>query len=137
MAKKPTYSELLKIIDQLEKKCAKHDVARKRYRNAENIYRLFFENSSVATAVIENNGIISYVNAQFENLYGAKKSEIQGKIKWQKLVYKNYLDIIKDYDSLRRSGDTSVPTSYEFRILDNSNRPGTLTVGFNFFSLIF
>jgi len=118
MEKKPTYFELLKKIDQLEKKYARHDAARQRYRNTENIYRLFFENSSVATAVIENNGIISYVNAQFENLYGAKKSEIQGKIKWQKLVYKNDLDIIKDYHSLRRCGDASVPPSYEFRMLD-------------------
>ncbi|MBN1473607.1 MAG: PAS domain S-box protein [Syntrophaceae bacterium] len=118
MDKKPTYSELLKKIDQLEKKCAKYDGSLKRHRNTENIYRLFFELSPVATAVIEDNEIVSYVNARFENLYGAKKNKIEGKIKWPKLIYKNDLDIVYNYHDLRRGGDTSVPTSYEFRMLD-------------------
>lgn len=121
MNKKPTYAELLKKIEQLEKKCVKHDTAHKQFRNTQNIYRLFFENTPVATAVIEDNGIISYANSQFEILYGAKKMDIEGKIKWLNLVHENDLDIIKDYHGLRRNGDGCVPASYEFRMLDKRN----------------
>jgi PAS domain S-box-containing protein len=122
MDKKPTYSELLKKIDKLEKKCAKHNATLKQFRNTENIHRLFFENSPVATAVVEDSGIISYANLQFEILYGAKKIDIEGKIKWKNLVNKNDLDIIKDYHSLRRSGYVSVPASYDFRMLNKRNK---------------
>ena len=57
MAKKPTYLELVKKIDQLEKKCAKYASVDEQYRKAESIYHTFFENSGAATIIIEDDMI--------------------------------------------------------------------------------
>jgi response regulator RpfG family c-di-GMP phosphodiesterase len=43
MAKKPTYLELIKKIDQLEKKCAKYASVDEQYRKAESIYHTLFD----------------------------------------------------------------------------------------------
>ncbi|HDQ03065.1 MAG TPA: PAS domain S-box protein [Deltaproteobacteria bacterium] len=122
MAKKPTYSELLKKIDALEKKCARYASVDSQYRSAESVYRTFFENSGAATIIVEDNGIVSFANKQFENLYQAKKTEIEGKIKWTNFVHEDDLDFMKHYHILRRIDSSAVPDHYEFRMINKSNQ---------------
>ena len=118
MAKKPTYLDLVKKIDQLEKKCAKYVSIDKQYRNAESIYRTFFENSGAATIIIENDMTVSFANKQFENLYGAEKQEIEGKIKWTDFVHEDDFEFMKHYHILRRIDPHTVPDHHEFRMIN-------------------
>jgi PAS domain S-box-containing protein len=118
MAKKPTYLELVKKIDQLEKKCAKYASVDEQYRNAESIYHTFFENSGAATIIVEDDMTVSFANKQFENLYGAGKQDIEGKIKWTDFVHKEDLEFMQHYHILRRIDPAAAPDHYEFRMIN-------------------
>ena len=122
MVKKPTYAELLKIIEHLEKKCAKYAAVDEQYRNAESIYRTFFENSGAATIIIEDDLTISFANKQFENFYGAGKQAIEGKIKWTDFVHEDDLEFMKHYHILRRIDPQAAPDHYEFRMINKFNQ---------------
>ncbi len=122
MAKKPTYLELVKKIDQLENKCAQYASVDEQYRKAESIYRTFFENSGAATIIIENDMIISLANKQFENLYGARKEEIEGIIKWTDFSHKDDIEYMKHYHIMRRLDPHAAPDHYEFRMINKLNQ---------------
>jgi diguanylate cyclase (GGDEF)-like protein/PAS domain S-box-containing protein len=55
---------------------------KKRHPESENIYRTIFENSGTATIILEENGTIALANAEFLNLSGYQKEDIQGRISW-------------------------------------------------------
>ncbi len=118
MAKKPTYQELLKKIDQLEKKCAQYASVDEQYRKAESIYRTFFEKSGAATIIIEDDMTISLANKQFENLYEARKEEIEGIIKWTDFTHKDDSEFMQHYHILRRLDPNAAPDHYEFRMIN-------------------
>ena len=123
MAKKPTYLELLKKINQLEKKCAKYASVDEQYRKAESIYRTFFEKSGVAIIIIiEDDMTISFANTQFENLYATRKEDIEGKIKWTDFVHKEDLEFMQHYHILRRLDPDVAPDHYEFRMINKLNQ---------------
>ncbi len=122
MAKKPTYHELLKKIDNLEKKCAQYASIDEQYRKAESIYRTFFEKSGVAIIIIEDDMTISFANKQFENLYAARKEDIEGKIKWTDFVHKEDLEFMLHYHILRRLDPNAAPDHYEFRMINKLNQ---------------
>jgi PAS domain S-box-containing protein len=122
MAKIPTYTDLIKKIDQLEKKCAKYAAVDEQYRNAESIYRTFFENSGAATIIIEDDLTISFTNKQFKILYGAENQDIEGKIKWTDLVHEDDLELLKHYHILRRIDPQAAPDHYEFRMINKLNQ---------------
>ena len=122
MAKKPTYLELVKKIDHLEKKCAQYASVDEQYRKAESIYRTFFEKSGVAIIIIEDDMTISFANTQFENLYAARKEEIEGIIKWTDFVHKEDLEFMQHYHILRRIDPQAAPDHYEFRMINKLNQ---------------
>jgi PAS domain S-box-containing protein len=118
MAKKPTYQELLKKIDHLEKKCVQYASVDEQYRRAESIYHTFFENSGAATIIVEDDMTVSFANKQFETLYGARKEDIEGKIKWIDFVHKEDLEFMQHYHILRRIDPQAAPDHYEFRMIN-------------------
>jgi PAS domain S-box len=118
MAKKLTYLELVKKIDHLEKKCAQYASVDEQYRKAESVYRTFFEKSGAATIIIEDDMTISFANTQFENLYAARKEDIEGKIKWTDFAHKDDLEFMQHYHILRRLDPAAAPDHYEFRMIN-------------------
>ena len=118
MAEKPTYDELVKKIEQLRKKCAEYAAVDDQYHRAESVYRTFFENSGAATIIIEDDGIISFANKQFEKLFAATKNDIEGKLKWRDIVHEDDFEFIRHYHILRRIDPQAAPENYEFRMLN-------------------
>lgn len=57
-----------------------------RHRESENIYRTIFENTGTATIIIEENGTIALANAEFLNLSGYPKNDIQNRVSWLEFV---------------------------------------------------
>ncbi len=87
-------------------------------------YRAIFENTGTATAIIEEDTTISMVNAEFEELCGYSKEEIEGKTSFVTFVAnRGDVERIISYHWQRRSGSSSVPRKYETDIV---NRKGEI-----------
>jgi len=80
---------------------------------SEERYRSVFENTGAATAIIEENTIISLANGEFERLSGYTKREIEMKKSWTEFVVKKDLDQMLASHYLRRER-ADVPCQYEF-----------------------
>jgi PAS domain S-box-containing protein len=82
-------------------------------KKSEERYRSVFENTGAATAIVEENTIISLANGEFERLSGYTKREIEMKKSWTEFVVKKDLDRMLALHYLRRErGDA--PRQYEF-----------------------
>ncbi len=91
---------------------------RKALETSEERYRTVFENTGTATIIIENDMIISMVNAKFEQLTGYSKQEIQGKMKWTDFVVREDVERMKQYHIKRRKDRSLAPTEYECRVFN-------------------
>lgn len=91
-------------------------------RESEIRYRTIFENTGVATVIIEADTTLSFVNRQFEKVSGYKKEELEGEKSWTEFVVEEDLDRMKEYHARRRGDPTSVPNQYEFRFKDREGK---------------
>ncbi len=87
-------------------------------RESEARYRTIFETSEAATIIIEENMIISLVNARFETLTGYTKDEAEGKLPWTIGILPEDLARMQTYHVQRRKQTDAAPSRYEFRIRD-------------------
>lgn len=84
-------------------------------------YRTIFEHTGTAIVIIEEDTTLSLVNTEFERLSGFKKEDVENKIKWTDLVFKDDIKVMDEYHKLRRVDPNLVPESYEFRFVDKYN----------------
>ncbi len=92
-------------------------------RESEKKYRVIFEHSGTALVFIEEDMIITICNREFEKLSGYSKDEVEGRMKWTKLVAKqDDLDRMKEYHRLRRIDQGASPQVYEFQFIDREGR---------------
>ncbi|HCR89101.1 MAG: hypothetical protein A2W90_00695 [Bacteroidetes bacterium GWF2_42_66] len=98
-------------------------------RESEEIFRIIFENSSTAIAIMEADTTISMVNNAYCELSGYSKEEIIG-TSWTKLVFPDDLERIKEYNRRRFINPADAPNKYEFRFMarDGAIRHGLLSV---------
>ena len=85
---------------------------------SERRYKITFESTGTAMMIIEEETTISLANHQLELLSGYSKEEIEGKMSWTKLVYKEDLEKMKKYHKERRKLKGNAPKQYEFRLVD-------------------
>ena len=99
-------------------------------RQSENTYRAIFENTGTATMIIEENEIISFVNAQFVNMSGYSKDDILNKKKWFDFFAKEDFEMMKKFHKMRHINPYSAPRNYETRFVtaDGEIRNVFLTV---------
>lgn len=114
-------------VQELEAREQAHLAALKDMENSEERYRTVFENTGTATIIIENDMIISMVNAKFEEMTGYSKQEIQGRMKWTEFVAEEDVERMKDYHIKRRKDRSAAPTEYECRVC---NRFGNIKNAF-------
>jgi PAS domain S-box-containing protein len=89
---------------------------------SEEKYRALFENTGTAMALIEENTIISLVNAELERLSEYSKHEIEGKKSWNEFIVKEDLERMLVQHRLRRENRESALRNYEFRAITKSGR---------------
>ena len=121
--------ELLKEVDgfrthleELGKAAGKNEGTPRALRESDEGYRTIFETHGVGTLIIEDDWIVSAVNAEFERLAGYSREEVEGKKKWTELISPEYLERMKEYHRLRRIDPDKVPSSYESRIVNKGGR---------------
>ncbi len=83
-------------------------------------YRTVFENTGIATMIVEEDMTISMINQEFENLTGYAKEEIHDKKSWKKFFIKDKLEEMKKYHYLRRSDSGNAPRKYETKLIDRN-----------------
>jgi PAS domain S-box-containing protein len=84
----------------------------------QNLYFAIFETTGTATAVVEENGILSLINAEFERLCGFPRNEVEGKKHNLDFVAEADRPRIIQYHHARRANPKGVPRNYEFIFID-------------------
>lgn len=82
-------------------------------------YRAIFENTGTAMAISESDMVLTLVNAEFADLTGYSKEEIENQMKWEKFFVEEELPMMREYHSLRRTGYNDVPRNYETVMMDS------------------
>jgi PAS domain S-box-containing protein len=83
-----------------------------------NMYFTIFQTTGTATAVVEEDGTLSLINAEFERLCGFPKEEVEGKKTNLAFVAETDRQRIINYHQMRRANRQSVPRNYEFKFVD-------------------
>ncbi len=89
----------------------------KALRESENKYQSVFENTGTGMLISEDDTTISVINAEFENITGYKRQEIEGKRKWTDFVDKSDLEKMVSQHKMRRIDKRKAEKAYEFRLL--------------------
>ncbi|MEN6390194.1 MAG: PAS domain S-box protein [Syntrophomonas sp.] len=92
-------------------------------RESELLYRTIFETSGTAMMIFGEDMLISLVNHEFEKLSGYLKAEIEDIKKWPEFIAAKDLPKMKQYHVRRRIDPASVPSNYEFQLI---NRQGNI-----------
>ena len=98
-------------------------------KRAEELYQTVFENTGTAMIILDEDTTISHVNDEMEKIWGYTRKEIEGQVKWTKLVATEDLEKMVIYHRLRRTDPGSAPKNYEFRFVhkDGELRDAALT----------
>jgi Amt family ammonium transporter len=89
--------ELTRLLDarteewkDLSEKFQSEQVERRRLEEKlnglEGAYRILFENTGTAVAVVEDNQIVSRVNSEFERFSGYSRAEVEGAKNWSEFI---------------------------------------------------
>ncbi|MCX6689914.1 MAG: PAS domain S-box protein, partial [Methanoregula sp.] len=89
----------------------------KTLRESEAYYRAIFENTGTASVIVEEDTMISLANAEFANLCGYSREEIEGKRHWTEFVVKEDLERMLAQHRLRRKDRKLAERHYEFRFV--------------------
>ncbi|MCX5846954.1 MAG: PAS domain S-box protein [Deltaproteobacteria bacterium] len=91
-------------------------------KESERKYRTIFENTGTAMVIIEEDGILSLVNTEFEKLTGYLKEEVENKKNWMEFVVKDDLQKMNMYRALRKTNPNAAPKQYEFQIIHKNGQ---------------
>ena len=95
-------SENKKLYWKAQEEIALRKEISKSLEDSESAYRTIFENTGTATAIIDENNIITLANTEFEKLSGCSKQEIEGIKLWTDFVVKEDLDsMVENINNLR------------------------------------
>jgi PAS domain S-box-containing protein len=83
-------------------------------RESEELFRVLFELSSAATAIVERNRTISLVNQEYCRILGCRKQDVMG-TSWTTQIVEDDLPRLLEYNRKRLADPQSAPGQYEFR----------------------
>lgn len=101
--------------------------AEERVKQSEKLYRVIFEGSGTAMAILEPDLTIKMVNHRFRDLSGYNRKELEGRRNWMDLVAEEDRQRIEEYNRIRlglQSG--TAPQQYEFLFLDSNKHKRTV-----------
>jgi len=85
-------------------------------RDSEIRYQTIFENTGTAMLIVEEDRRIALSNAEFTNLTGVPRWEIEGGMQWTAFVAPKFLEQMEEYHQQRRIDPAGAPKSYESRL---------------------
>lgn len=114
-------SQLQGLYQDMQRHVSELTETRDALLKSEEKYRVIFENSGTALTIIEENGIISMINRQFEYSTGFNRTEVEGIKSWVEFIAdSNDLAKMQEYRKMRFDGIRDVPDTYEFHLKDKN-----------------
>jgi PAS domain S-box-containing protein len=107
-------------------------------RRAEERYRTTVESTGTAMALVDENGVVTFVNKEMEKLGGVAREDLENKVRWTDLILPKDVSELRRYESELRQG-REIPQQIEFRfvrphddtrhfLLNAALLPGTTTL---------
>ncbi len=90
---------------------------------SEEKFRSIFEHTGTALVVIEDDGVISEINEEFESLSGYSRSEVVNKKPWTDFIHESEIKRMSDNYRRRKENSAEVKNQYDFKFV---NREGTI-----------
>ncbi len=87
-----------------------------------NMYHSVFENTGTGTIIIDQDMLILFANANFAQLTGFSKEEIERTMHWSQFVIPDDNKKMQEYHYGRRKGIARIPDEYECRIFDKTGQ---------------
>ncbi len=115
-------AELMATNNQLTNEVQERRKAEKALLANEARYRKVFENTGMATILIEPDMTISMANARALQLAGMTREQMEGHAKTIDFVAPAYREQISMFHELRMQGRTDIPRQFEFQIIDGKGR---------------
>jgi len=85
-------------------------------RDSEVRYRTIFDNTGTAMLIVEEDTLIVLANAEFADLVGVSREELEGKASWTRFVAPDSLEQMLAYHRMRRVNPAEAPKRYEARL---------------------
>ncbi|QSZ67949.1 PAS domain S-box protein [Methanofollis aquaemaris] len=91
-------------------------------RRSVEVYRTIFENTGTAMVLIDEDATLLLVNSELERLFGYRREEVEGRMRWTDLIAEEDLEQMQEYHARRRETPASVPGSYECTAIARGGR---------------
>ncbi|NPV92941.1 MAG: PAS domain S-box protein [Firmicutes bacterium] len=101
------------FMDITERKQAEENLG-----SSEEKYRRIFEAANTALAIIEPDGMISLINAEFERLFEYTREMVEGKMGWTELIFPEDIDRIAEIYKLVGKNPHISMRRHECRVVD-------------------
>jgi PAS domain S-box-containing protein len=111
---KSQFAELAHMIGQ----SVQQRRAERELRKSEERYKLIFETTGTAMAVVDEDGTMMLVNTEFEKLLSYSREELEGKMRYNDLIAKEDLARVTGYFRARLVDPKAPPRQYELRLTD-------------------
>jgi PAS domain S-box-containing protein len=115
------------ISEKFQSEQAERQRLEERLNSLEGYYRILFENTGTAVAVVEDNKVLSRVNAEFERFSGYSRAEVEGAKNWNEFIHNGSPQGVGEATS---SPDTNSldPGMQVFKFVDKQNREKTVSM---------
>ena len=118
MADKPTYEELERRVQELEKIESEYNSSKEALRNSEAPYRLLFEHANVGLFVAQD-GCVKAPNPCLSKMLGYSRAELEEQ-PFSLFIHPQYLSLVNMRHQERLSGKTNLPQTYEFQVISKN-----------------
>jgi PAS domain S-box-containing protein len=109
---------MLSIVRDISERKRREEELQKSY----NLYRILFETTGTANLLFDEEGTIILFNSRMESISGYKKEDVEGKRKWLEFIPRPELDMMVDFNEIRKEDPSKVPVQYESRFIDRDGR---------------
>lgn len=106
----------------------REQTAQEAVRQAEITYQTLLETTGTATFLLDNEGTIVRMNAEFERIFGYNASDLRAGFRWTSCVDEEDRQMVRQFHELRRAGAGDIPKSYECRTYAKDGTPRDMIV---------
>ncbi|MCA1795016.1 MAG: PAS domain S-box protein [Desulfobacteraceae bacterium] len=115
MAEKPTYEELERRVQEMEKNESEYKSSMEALRNSEVPYLLLFEHANVGIFVAQD-GYLKVPNPYLSQIVGYSRAELEEQ-PLSLFIHPEFQSLVTTRHQERLSGKTGLPQTYDFRVI--------------------